>query len=192
MNNPNPFADPPSVNPYAAEPIPSNATSQLNDLGRGLIGHVLTVSIMQIVMAVLELVMALFLIGYGVILPQVLNQANQANHSEKLSASAALGLTIGLTAFGCLILASAILRIVSGINGLQLRRRRLMLVSLIFGMTSIFTCYCSLFSIALGVYGIVVLFDPAVMRAFEEVANGASPESVRMGRSSVSNPPSSI
>jgi uncharacterized metal-binding protein len=87
--------------------------------------------------------------------------------------------SIGLGIAGGLVLCFSILRIVTGIYSFGFKHRNLMLVSLIGGLITVFTCYCSLFSLGVGIYGLIVMLDPAVKQAYRLAAEGVPAEEIK-------------
>jgi hypothetical protein len=83
----------------------------------------------------------------------------------------AIYIAIGVVIFSCGVLNS-----VAGYRIMNLRNRVLGLIALFANLVPLLTCYCAPTSIAMMVYGLVVLFQPDVGRAFELVAAGATPE----------------
>lgn len=78
-----------------------------------------------------------------------------------------------------LLLSSAVMRIVSGISSFHFKHRILMIVSLIFGFLTVMTCYCSVPALAVGTYGLVVIFNAAVKQAYAMRSSGMSPAEIR-------------
>lgn len=83
---------------------------------------------------------------------------------------------------GLPVLAVGILNIVAGIRCLRLRGRNLALVALFSNVVPVFTCYCLPTSIALMIYGLIVLFHSDVAYAFAEVAARDAVERVKSNR----------
>ena len=183
MNSPdqpvNPFSDH-APNPYAA--TTAQVTNDPNGLpmptSGGLVNHVMVVGILQIVFGVMELVMGVFLIFYSflfsMILPNMKN-GGAAPPPPEMIFWFSLGFGIG----GGIVILFSLLRILSGIYCFWFKNRTLTLISLIGGLVTSLTCYCSPFSIGIGVYGMVVMFDFAVKQAYQLSAEGVSAEEIR-------------
>ena len=77
---------------------------------------------------------------------------------------------------GGVILISGAVNIVAGFRVMSMRNRVFGIVALFLNVVSLITCYCAPLAIAMMIYGLIVLFQPDVNRAFEEVARGATPE----------------
>jgi hypothetical protein len=69
-----------------------------------------------------------------------------------------------------------IFNVVAGYRVMTMRNRVLGLVALFSNLIAMMTCYCAPTAIGMMVYGLIVLFQPDVARAFEMVARGATPE----------------
>ena len=79
-------------------------------------------------------------------------------------------------AFGSLILLCGVLNALAGIRLIMYRNRVLGLVALFTNVVVLLTCYCAPTAIGMMIYGLIVLFNHDVTRAFEMVAGGATPE----------------
>ena len=76
--------------------------------------------------------------------------------------------SIGYAIFGVFIGVMALLRLISGIMILRKRGRLFAIVVSVLGLASVFTCYCSLTSVGLCVYSLIVLIQPSVIAEFEK------------------------
>src|SRR6476620_6698932 len=79
-------------------------------------------------------------------------------------------------AFGSLILVCGALNALAGIRLITYRNRVLGLVALFTNVLVLLTCYCAPTAIGIMIYGLIVLFNADVARAFEMVAGGATPD----------------
>ena len=164
----NPYAAPTPQAPFDPSALPSSS---------GMVNQVMVVGILQIVFGAMELLMGGLLLFYAVlfaVMPNIENRSGNSPPPEFL-----FWASIGLAVAGTVVLGFAILRIVTGIYSFWFKQRTLMLVSLIGGMVTVFTCYCSLFSIGVGIYGLIVMLDPAVKQAYRLAAEGVSAEEIK-------------
>lgn len=69
-----------------------------------------------------------------------------------------------------------IFNVVAGYRVMTMRNRVLGIIALFSNLLAMMTCYCAPTAIGMMVYGLIVLFQPDVARAFEMVARGATPE----------------
>lgn len=186
---------PPQLNPYASEfgssmraggDIPAGAGQR-----RGMIGHVPVLGVMMIVQGALELVMGLSVAGYAVFMPQFMQELrNEAVKQGGPGAAAPVPMPTwvsiaGVTMAIAILLVSA-MTIYSGINLLRLRGRLVAMLTLGAGLALVFTCYCFPTALALAIYGLITLLDPAVKQGFELRAQGHSVEDVKRWFSQVS------
>ncbi len=173
----NPFSDQ-AANPYSSTVTQVAHGPQRSPVYSGLVNHVVIVGILQIVFGIMELVMGGLLVFYAflfsVILPGMNNGAAPPPPPEMI-----FWLSIGFGLGGSIVLLFSILRIITGIMCFWFKNRTLMLFSLIGGLVTALTCYCSPFSIGIGVYGMVVMFDAAVRQAYQLSAEGVSAEEIR-------------
>ena len=165
-------------NPYAATvpqiPFDPNALPGSS----GLVNQVMVVGILQIVFGAMELLMGGFLLFYAVFFAFIMpNMPNAATNSPPPEAM--FWISIGFAVGGIIVFGFSILRIVSGIYSFWFKQRRLMMISLIGGMVTVFTCYCSLFSLGVGIYGLIVMLDPAVRQAYRLSAEGVPAEEIK-------------
>jgi hypothetical protein len=79
-------------------------------------------------------------------------------------------------ALGAVIFSCGIVNLIAGVRIVRFRGRVFGLIALFTNVLPLITCYCAPTSIAMMVYGLIVLFQPDVARAFELVAAGASPD----------------
>ena len=173
----NPFSDQ-AANPYSATATQAAHRPQSSPVYGGLVNHVVIVGILQIVFGIMEFVMGVFLVFYAflfsVILPGMSNGPAAPPPPELI-----FGLSIGFGIGGGVVLLFSILRIITGILCFWFKNRTLTLFSLIGGLVTALTCYCSPFSIGIGVYGMVVMFDGAVRQAYQLSAEGVHAEEIR-------------
>ena len=165
----NPYAATTPQAPFDPNGLPSSS---------GMVNQVMVVGILQIVFGAMELLMGGLLLFYAVlfafVMPNIDNQPGNAPPPEVMFWG-----SIGLAVAGGVVLCFSILRIVTGIYSFWFKRRTMMLFSLIGGMVTVFTCYCSLFSLGVGIYGLIVMLDPAVKQAYRLSAEGVSAEEIK-------------
>jgi hypothetical protein len=77
-----------------------------------------------------------------------------------------------------LILIVSLLRIYAAIMNFSFKRRALGITSLILGLGTCLTFYCALTSIALAVYGLIVMMNQEVAEAFKMRAEGRSSDDI--------------
>jgi hypothetical protein len=138
----------------------------------------MVVGILQIVFGAMELLMGGLLLFYAVLFTFVM--PNMKNPGGELPPPEAMfWISIGLSIGGLVVVCFSILRIASGIYSFWFKKRTLMLVSLIGGMVTLFTCYCAPFSLGVGIYGLIVMLDPAVRQAYRLSAEGVPAEEIK-------------
>ncbi|MDZ4848570.1 MAG: hypothetical protein SGI77_04700 [Pirellulaceae bacterium] len=169
-NNPyaNPFAAKDVVADYVPGPLPQQ---------NGMISHVMVIGILQIVLGCLELFMGAVLIFYAVFFTAIL--PNMKNQSPPPPPEMMFWMSIGFGVGGVIVAIFSLLRILSGITSFRFRGRTLMITSLIGGMITSLTCYCAPFSIGLGVYGLIVMMHPGVIKAYEMGTSGMAASEIK-------------
>jgi hypothetical protein len=135
---------------------------------QGLVGQVRIVAILNAVEAGLELIVAAFCLLTGAIM-LLLPAEVQRQGGGNPAALAAIYLTVGSVN---LILGG--LRLLASWRNYFFHNRSLGIVSLCLGLISTFGGCCAVTSIGIAVYGLIVLFDAAVMDAFQRRSQGAS------------------
>lgn len=148
-----------------------------------MVNQVPVVSILMIVNGALVSLMGLLYSAMGPLMCTMINLApppgpGGPKPEDKIAFTAISGIYIVL---GLPTLACGALNIVAGIRGLMFRNRIFALVALFCNIITVFTCYCSPISIGVMIYGLIVLFQPDVARAFARVAAGMPAERFRHG-----------
>jgi hypothetical protein len=136
---------------------------------RGLIGHVPLVAVLLIVQGALELLFALFGIGFTLLV----------YFGPQKELGGLRGVAILLAVAGGLSLSTGLLRVVAGLFNLRYRRRGLGLIALAAGLLTMVTAYCAPTGIALAVYGLIVYLNESVIAAFTLGDRGRSPAQIR-------------
>ena len=136
---------------------------------RGLIGHVPLVAALMIAQGVLELLFAVFCIGF--------TAAVFFNADGPLAGMRGLMVLIGIA--GGLSLLIGLLRTVAGLFNLRYRRRGLGMIALVAGLLTMLTAYCAPTGIALAVYGLIVYLNEPVIAAFALGDRGRSTADIR-------------
>ena len=159
-----------SQNPYATPPRAAAADVRTYQgfTGRGLpstVQQVMVVSILQIMMGVLELLVAAGLALEGIV---------RAMSSGVIELAVAVALFLGLTIF-----IVAVHRIWSGIAGFKFKRRKMSIFASVLGITSALTVFCSIFSIGMLIYGLIIYLNRDVRRAYEMAEQGMTPDQIR-------------
>ena len=144
-----------------------------------MVNQITVISILMIVQGALELLMGVVLVFMaffmGVMLGEVAQQ-QQAQGGPDFPVKAFVGiyLAMGLTGF-----IPGVLHIIAGIRGLYFKSRTFGIISLIVGLFSIGTIYCSVTSVGLAVWGLIVYFSHDALVAFEMAGRGHSPAEIK-------------
>jgi hypothetical protein len=143
--------------------------------------QVTVIAILMIVQGVLELLAGLLFTGAAFFVPAMLEKQQGGGQfpGPGLPANFKEIATIVYLVMGVCGLVAAGLHLVAGIRNLSYRGRTLGLVALFAGAISIGTCYCSLTTIGLLIYGAIVYFNEETARAFELGEQGLSVAEIR-------------
>ena len=87
-------------------------------------------------------------------------------------------LSVVYLVLGLAVFASGVLSVFGGVRALKYRGRTLVVVALCANLVPMFTCYCAPTSMGLMIYGLIVLFNADVARAFELGDQGISRDEI--------------
>ena len=168
----NPFADRPQT---AADNVQTYQGFSLRGVP-STVQQVRVSSSLQIMVGALELLAAAYLLVIaGVFAVESFGLNRQADFRNLIEYTA---VSFG----GFTIFIVAVLRIWSGIAGFKFKRRKMAIFASVLGMTSALTMYCSVFSIGMLIYGLIIYFDRNVKRAYEMAEQGMTPDQIRAPR----------
>jgi hypothetical protein len=140
-----------------------------------MVGQVTAVAILMIVQGVLEIGIGLLLLVMSVFIPMMMEEAVKQQPQPPPPGLDAFPLQVMTTVYAAMASAgilAGIIHIIGGIMGLRYRGRTLGIVALLLGLVSVATCYCSVTTIGLAVYGLIVYFNADVAHAFELASQG--------------------
>ena len=163
----NPYSDADPQSPYAFQSQTANAFPSQDPNGSGdfYVKQIPVIGILNVVQASLELLVAIVLIGLTVIMGIM---QNDPKFQKIPNAPPMAWIAIGYAIFGASLSVFAVLRLAAGIMILRRRGRIFSIVASVLGLASVFTCYCSLTSVALCIYSLVILVQPSVMEEFDK------------------------
>ena len=164
----NPFADRPQT---AADNVQTYQGFSLRGVP-STVQQVRVSSSLQIMVGALELLAAAYLLVIvGVIaVESVLNRQADFRILIEFTAVSFGGFTIFIV---------AVLRIWSGIAGFKFKRRKMAIFASVLGITSALTGLCSIFSIGMLIYGLIIYLNRDVRRAYEMAEQGMTPDQIR-------------
>ena len=173
-----------SQNPYATPPRAAAADVRTYQgfTGRGLpstVQQVMVVSILQIVVGALELLVSAILAVYTGILGAMSTGAIEMPEGEEEALFVFGIISAVMLFFGSAIFIAAVLRIWSGIAGFKFKRRKMAIFASVLGITSALTGFCSIFSIGMLIYGLIIYLNRDVRRAYEMAEQGMTPDQIR-------------
>lgn len=137
-----------------------------------MVGQVKVVSILMMVQGGLAILMGL--------LQVVGSAANLAGVGSRPPGNETLfNILFGLQLLlGLAVLVVGPLTIFAGIKASKFQSRKLALVALFANILPIFTCYCAPTSLAVMIYGLIVMFNAQVAEAFQLGEQGTPPEQI--------------
>lgn len=176
----NPYAIPDGQTGYAVAPNDSLAAR-----GEWMIVLIAVFSVFQVIVGMLEGMMAIFLIVYALFFPELLAQAMKQNaaaggNAQQMPEGFATGIFVYLSVAGGVMILSAILRIVGGVRlGVYFKGRTLNFISLFWGLLSIASFYCACTSIPMMIFGLIVLLHPSTKYACQLASGGMTSRQIR-------------
>ena len=165
----NPFADRPQT---AADNVQTYQGFSLRGVP-STVQQVRVSSSLQIMVGALELLASAYLLVIaGVFAVESFGLNRQADFRNLIEYTA---VSFG----GFTIFIVAVLRIWSGIAGFKFKRRKMSIFASVLGMISALTMYCSVFSIGMLIYGLIIYLNRDVRRAYEMAEQGMTPDQIR-------------
>jgi hypothetical protein len=168
-------------NPYAAPQFEAKPVAGQNSASHitpsSLVQQVRIFGILNAVQGGLELIMGLLFLFYAVFFPIMMsNPEFQQQQPDPPPKEFLWAMGIGFGVGAALLLAVSVARIAAGVMNWRFRGRGLAMFSIIGGAVTVLTCYCAPTSIAVLIYGLVVMLSPQVKQAFAMAAKGTPPE----------------
>jgi hypothetical protein len=167
-------------NPYSAtDSTVDFAFDQNPQIGdASMVNQLTIVGILQIVLGFLELMMGGLLVfsGFFIIAAIKMQPPNGPNPPPE---AFFLGMQIYYWVVGGAVSILSIIRIASGVGCFYFRGRMWLILSLIGGLLSVLTCYCSPFSIAMCIYGSIVVFSSGAKKAYALRKTGISAAEIK-------------
>lgn len=149
--------------------------------GRTYVRQVGVVSALMIAQGILMFLFAVACIGYSIFfanLGKIVSLEEQANFEANFPESTQMMMTSIFGFWGAISIPLAILYLIAGVLNLGLRARAFGIVTLLMGLATTLTVYCTLTGIPLSVYGLIIYFNPAVGEAFRLRKQGMSKQEV--------------
>jgi hypothetical protein len=168
------------MNPYQVPEVSQPSGGPVIDAalaanGYGMMNQLTILGILQIVQGILEALMGGLLVVMAFIMPQFAMPGPQTPSNAMVM----YFITIYYGVAGGLTLFFGVLRIFAGTTSFWIKGRLLMYISLVGGLASCLTIYCTLTSIPLLIYGIIVLKHPAVKMAYQMAKKGMTAREIR-------------
>ena len=182
MSTSDPFGSYPN-NPYSFQETPSAELPP--EMLRGLVHHVPALGILTIVQGGLVTLAGLFLVAMAALVPVIMRAdgafggVGPGNPRRPMPADAEWFILVIYGCAGVFAIALGVLNIVGGVSMMRFRRRTLGIVTLSCGLLSLFGCYCFPTALGLFIYGLIVLLNAPVKRAFEMGAEGDTSKDIQ-------------
>jgi hypothetical protein len=167
--------DNPYQSPQSADSPFAPATPGYFYRPRGMMGQIRVVAILMIIQGALELMMGIIIAGMIVFFAVVFRKM-ESNPSAPPPPMWIVAPIYGTMAAAGFI--SAVLHIWAGIINLRFRGRTIGIVALSCGCLSVFTFYCSLTTIPLAIYGLIVYLNASSTEAFRLGESGCKSDQI--------------
>jgi hypothetical protein len=131
-----------------------------------MVKQVRVVGVLMIVQGALECLLGLLYVASGPIVRSAIQRGDNPAFSG-LPRTGALPFHVVMMLIGVAALAAGGIKIVGGVMALKFRSRMLAMVALLTSAISLLTCYCAPTAAAVLIYGLIVLLNVDVARAFE-------------------------
>lgn len=143
----------------------------------GLVGHVRVVAILMIVQGILELLIAIYYVVFGIFFGSAFSEAMLQDPNFQQGQGPPPELMSGIMTatpivMGFFGLAVGVLHVYAGYRNFLFRNRTLGIIALVGGLASIMTVYCCPTSFLLFIYGAIVFVNDSVSRAFAMAGEG--------------------
>ncbi len=120
----------------------------------------------MIIQGALEVIMGGLLAGFAFFVEELFENAGRQNPNQPMPEGMTTFMQLLYGGVGVVTLVLAALHIYAGIRVTRYQGRTLGLVALGAGVMSIFTCYCAITAVPLFVWGVIVMMNEPVKRAF--------------------------
>lgn len=154
-----------SDNPYAPPEAKPGGGPVFSPTPSSFVGQVPLLGGLMIAQAVIEFAFGLFFVAMAFVVPAIL--ATDPNFKKASGPISMVNFLFGTyLVMGATAVAVGLLRCASGILVTRYRSRGLAIAANSLGLLAMVTVYCAPTAIALGIYGLIVLLNPAVAQAF--------------------------
>jgi hypothetical protein len=170
-------------NPYSFQDMPRVQLPP--EMQRGLVHHVMALGILTIVQGSLVSLLGIGGCAMAVIFPLILKMEGGMARRPGMQPGPPMPpeiewlLPLIYGSFGVIFLTVGLLGIWSGIRMLKFKGRTLGFVALSTGLIASFGCYCLPTAIGLFIYGLIVLLNAPVKRAFEMGEQGRTADEIQ-------------
>ncbi len=142
-----------------------------------MVGQIAIVGVLMIIQGVFDAIAGIAIGFYAFFMPRFMmelekNAQAQGQPGPQLPADFEMWMMIGGGVFSAVITLLGVLTILAGVRVIQHRSRIFDIIVLCCGVFTVATCYCLPTSIALAVYGLIVLLSAPVELAFRLRSQG--------------------
>lgn len=173
---------PVSENPFQA-PSQARPPNYGPPSGAGYVKQIPVIASLMIVQGSLLLILVLVMVGYAFMFSKLMEMAgNDPQQPPQVKEMLKVQQQVLPYIFGAIAIFAGILAImhfVAAYFGFCYKHRVFGIVTLIAGLGASLTFYCAPTAIGLGVYGLIIYFNPAVKKAFELGKSGMKSAEIR-------------
>ncbi len=170
-----------SHNPYAEVVVTASevGSPQIEPMHAGMVRQVKVIGILLIAQALLELLQGGAMIALSFFIEFVFTLPDAEGRRPAMPAESLHFLQNLYLVIGIFSLVAAVLRFIAAMGCFLFRQRTWIIVSLFVGLISAFSGLCGLTSVGLCIYGLIVMLNPGVARAFQMVSQGRPVKEVK-------------
>jgi hypothetical protein len=146
-----------------------------------MVSHVQVIAILMIVHGSLTALMGVLCgaLGPAMFALMRLEEQNAQRPPDPADQTMLTAMSVVYGVGGLLLLIVGVLTLIGGIRALKFRNRTFVLVALFANALPVFTIYCTATALAVLIYGLIVMFNDDVVRAFQMAEEGASPAQIK-------------
>ena len=152
---------------------------------RGMVNQVTVLGVLMVIQGVIDLLAGAVVAVYAWLMPTIFDELQKQQAAQgggpgpPMPPDMSMYMAIGGSILAAAIVLAGILLIYSGIGVTRFERRTTAFVALAGGMITLLTCYCFPTSLALAIYGMIVLLSQPVTLAFSIRQQGHDPGEIQ-------------
>jgi len=144
-----------------------------------MVPQVTVIGILMIVNGSLSVLLGILYAVMGPVMFTMMTRQNAAAAPPPEVQQIFTWVSIGYVVAGSVVAIAGLMNIAGGISALKFRSRAFVITALFFNILPTFTCYCTVTSLGLMIWGLIVMFQGDVAHAFSLGASGYTPDEIK-------------